>query len=67
MKEEKSFLSLSFPGPGVAARRSGERPERFGERPERLNFLCWLSMAETCEQQGASVETAETPAAAGLS
>jgi hypothetical protein len=64
LKEEKSFFS--FPGPGVDARRSGERPERFGERPERLNFFCLLSIADTCEQQGGYGATAETPAAAGL-
>ena len=64
-KEVKSFLS--FPGPGVAARRSGERPERFGERPARLNFLCLLSIADTWEQQEGWAVTAATPAAAGLS
>ncbi len=65
MKAEKSFFS--FPGPGVDALRSGERPERFGERADRLNFFCLLSIADTCEQQGVWAATADTPAAAGLS
>ena len=49
--------------------RLGERPAR-PERPERLlllNFLCWLSMAETWAQQEGEAATALTLEAAGLS
>ena len=60
-------------GPGVAARRSGERAERFGDRPERLERperfapRCWVLTAEMCEQPGDGAVTAETAMAAGLS